>query len=101
MSFTRIAEVKRANAAAGEHFFEPAEMAFFRSRIESELVDGRWFVTSEQMPEGLRESPLGPRRYTVRLVRRDGTIGTVGEFQGFDSAGDALAHIAELRRTSA
>ncbi len=72
--FTTIEQVKAANAAAGQHWFEPDAMAFFRTRISERIYGGRYFVTSETPGNG------APRRYTVRSAEPDGTIATVGEF---------------------
>ena len=52
-------------------------MRFFNSRIESGLLRGRFFITSER-----RELDF-PKRYTVREVLAGGDIKTVGEFQGY------------------
>jgi len=80
-----IEEIKRLNAAAGYHFFEPGEMRFFRSRIAPMVwlsADGElaFFVTSEQFEasDGYR----APRTYSVRVCEMaTGRIGTVGGFQ--------------------
>jgi hypothetical protein len=78
---------------AGSHFFEPATMRFFRSRIDSDTwagADGWYWVSSEQFhtSDGQRH----PRRYTVRrLFYRlnpegqaiDIDIDEIGEFQQY------------------
>jgi hypothetical protein len=81
-----MAQVKAANKAIGNHWFERSTMRFFNSRIESGLLRGRFFITSER-----RELDF-PKRYTVREVLADGDIKTVGEFQGYTDL--ELARIA-------
>lgn len=78
--FTNMEQVIEANPV----YFSPSTMRFFNSRVESELIDGRWFVTSEQ------EADDRARLYTVRGVAADGTVSTVGEFQAHESLADAL-----------
>jgi len=72
-----IKDIKRANAKAGRHFFEPATMRFFNSvvgRTVYQGVGGVFFLTSEK-------GPHGPRRYTVRQFNpQGGDVSTVGEF---------------------
>ena len=87
--YTGIAAVKRANAAAGQHFFSPATVRYFSSRVESKLIDGRYFVTSEQYEPS--EGPPDPRRYTVREALPSGHVTTVGEFQQHATLDAALA----------
>ena len=46
-----IAEIKRENKKAGQHFFDADTMRFFDSRIESSAMRGHeryYFITSEQ-----------------------------------------------------
>jgi hypothetical protein len=93
MSFDTIADIRAANARAGHHFFEPATMRFFRSRIESTVYGGRYFVTSEQFAMGAHKDP---RRFTVRMANDDGTIDTVGEFQAYSTLEVARATAREL-----
>ena len=72
-----IADVKRLNNEAGYQFFAPDTMRFFASRIESGLYKNGTFITSERA--GFRDAT---RRYTVRRVRPDYSIATIGEFCG-------------------
>lgn len=79
-----------ANRDAGNHWFEPDTMRFFRTRIcDGGMVHaGRFFVTSE------KNSGMGydyPRLYTVRVGHDDGTIGTMGDFQQYASRTVAIA----------
>jgi hypothetical protein len=81
--FKTMADVRAANKAIGNHWFEKSTMKFFNSRVESRLLGGRYFITSE------RRELTFPKRYTVREVLPDGGIKTVGEFQGYTLLEDA------------
>lgn len=84
--FSTMQEVREANKAAGRFWFSESTTRFFNSRVETELIAGRWFVTSESN---------GTRRYTVREVLDDGArIETVGEFMAHGTLAEALAHLA-------
>lgn len=88
--FETIEDVKRANAACGHHFFDATTLRFFRSRIGRTLYAGRFFVTSEQFEDGW------PRLYTVREAMPDGSIETLGKFQGFETREAAVAAVRRL-----
>jgi hypothetical protein len=77
--------------AACPQWFAPDTMAFWRSAIETELIDGSWFVTSEATADGTE------RRYTVRSVTDNDGIRTVGEFLAYASLADAVAGLERLR----
>lgn len=85
--FADIAAVKRANKMAEQHWFSPDSMRFFSSRIESRLIGGRWFITSETPGD------FEPRRFTVREATPAGHIETVGEFRAYGNKLDARAEI--------
>jgi hypothetical protein len=84
--FSTLAHVKQANKAIGNHWFERSTMRFFNSVIESRLLCGRFFITSERMELDFS------KRYTVREVLESGEVKTVGEFQGYTDL--ELARIA-------
>ena len=84
--FQSIEQVQEANREAGRHFFDPSTMDFFSSRIESALIQRRFFVTSEQGPDGIRA-------YTVRVVYDSARIGSVGGFQGYATKREAIKAI--------
>lgn len=88
--YTSIADVRAANAAIGGHWFERGSMRFFNSVIESKLIGGRWFVTSERMDLDRR------KLYSVREALPTGEIDTVGEFQGYGTREDAMDAVREL-----
>ena len=71
-------QLMRHNTYAGFKFFTPVNMRWSRSRIQGvPPYKGRVFVTSE------KSGWNAPRYYTVRCIRPDGGIDTIGEFQGF------------------
>ena len=81
--YRTIKEIKQANKEAGQHWFDADTMRFFNSRILSPVIGGRYFVSSEKYDDG------SPRLYTIRIANDDGTIDTVGDFQGYETADKA------------
>ena len=76
-----MADVKTLNKECGNHFFDRDTKRFFKSTIETTLLKGGYFITSES-----QSSYTTGRRYTVRKVDYlDGSIHTVGEFQEHSS----------------
>lgn len=58
-----MSDVRTYNAANGEYFFSRDTMRFFASRVESSLLRGNYFITSEK-----RCFDDYRRVYSVRLV---------------------------------
>lgn len=83
--FTSITEIKQANQAKDGHWFSPATLRWFGSRIHGDVYGGRYFVTSERNPEG-------ERRYTVREVTEDGDVKTADGCEFFEYASRSGAH---------
>lgn len=112
--FTTLAEVREANAAIDEHWFEPGTLRFFDGRVLGSLISGAFFVSSEQFhaPFCDKRHGAGPlaaipgggavgsgcltRRFTIRKVYPRGSIGTVGEFQQYATAKAAAAEARAL-----
>lgn len=46
MTYRNITEVKRANKAAGRFWFSPATIKCFGARVETPIMDGRFWVES-------------------------------------------------------
>ncbi len=90
MTFTTIADVKRANKAIGNHWFSPNTMRFFNSRVSGKLVRGKYFVSSEQMDNDTA------RVYSIRMALPDGEVVTVGEFGEYSTYNKAVKEIATL-----
>lgn len=74
-------------------WFTPSTMRFFASRVETGLLHGAYFVTSETPDEWEVE-----RRFTVRSFDTEDPfmVHTVGDFQQYDSLADALAAVEAL-----
>jgi hypothetical protein len=92
--FETMADVRERNEEVGSYWFSTDTMRFFRTRILGVLVAGRYFVTSERGPDGIR-------RYSVREALPDGSIETVGDFGEWSTAGKAHTRAAQLGTASA
>lgn len=89
-------DIKRANANIEHHWFDPGSMRFFHTRVGEciyHVGERSLFVTSE-----CREPGETPRRYTIREAQADGSIDTIGEFQGYATRARAIAEIRKLQR---
>lgn len=85
-----MAEAKQANKNFGGHFFDRQAMRFFNSKIESELIEGRFFVTSERFDDN------SPKLFTIREIAPTGEmLSDVGNFQEFQTLADALVRIGQ------
>jgi hypothetical protein len=87
--YNSIEEIKDANAVVGQLWFSPATMRFFDSRIESGVLRGAYFVTSEQPPGG-------PRVFSVRYADERGYVTTIGEFGAYTTRAAAIAAVNTL-----
>lgn len=100
LSYPTTYDLEERNARAGGHWFKPDTMRFFRSRVLSpafERPDGTvYFATSERCPWGDH-----PRLYSVRIMRPDGSVDTVGEFQGYRSRSGAIVAAERIARSGA
>jgi hypothetical protein len=93
-TYTSIDEIKQANEDAGQCWFSPDTMRFFRTRLSHKLYGGKFFVTSE-------ESPSGIRLYSVRRANDDGSVSTVSDFHSLTSRdAHALAAMCGREPTS-
>lgn len=89
--YENIRQIEYANTSAGQYFFSPSTMRFFRSKVASRtVINGRYFITSEQFDDD------SPRLYTIRRANDDGTISTIGEFQQYETVTAAKAAAANL-----
>ena len=91
-------DVLEASQEAGDHWFEESTMRFFKTTIESELIYGRYFITSEV-------NPCGILRYSVRTVKFNefgeyASIDTIGAFHSFDTMADGLKIINQEFKNS-
>ena len=83
MTYANLREVLDANDAAGQHFFDTDTMEFFNSKLESDIIDGRFFITSERFDFNT------PKQYTIRAAQDDGAIVTLGDFGQYETLDDA------------
>jgi len=84
-----IAEARKLNAEKGHYFFSRDTMRFLKSRVESTILKGEYFITSEQLDLFERGNP---RRYKIRRINWEtGNISTEpGSYRTKDAAKDAL-----------
>lgn len=86
--FKTLTELKRANKAAGGHFWDFDTVVFFDSRNETRLIDGRWFVVSIQYHGS--HNYIARRSFKVWFASRDGHVHQAVEH---DSLEDSVAWI--------
>lgn len=85
-----MAQAKQAHKNFGGHFFDREAMRFFNSKVESELIAGRFFITSERFDDN------SPKLFTIREIAPNGEIlGDVGKFQEFETLSDALIKVGQ------
>lgn len=83
-----LENAKRLNDINGLHFFEPNTMKFWRSKVHGRMIEGKYFITSEDNYNHTS------RRFTVRVFNWEtGTVSTLGEFQEFKTKADAQYRI--------
>lgn len=80
-NFQTICEIKYLNRRNGGHWFDAESMRFFKSRIASEVIGGKYFISSEQFIP--YEGNAEPRKYTIRIANEKGEISEIGEFQKY------------------
>ena len=88
---------KKKGGKPGAWWFSAGNMRFFSSRVSSVVFPvptGAYFVTSEQMesvylPFSGKWTEEQPRLWTLRFCADSGEIETCGDFQAYDSLGDA------------
>ena len=85
--YKTIAEVKKANKSIGHHWFEASTMSFFNSVIETDLLHGRFFITSERMELDM------PKQYSIRCAQEDGSISTIGKRGEFNNLTSAMVYL--------
>lgn len=91
-----MADVRAANKAARKHFFDRATMKFFGSRVESGLLRGGFFITSEQPPHG-------GRVFSIRVALKDGRVETLNNLavsEAFPSKAEAMDTLRFFRANS-
>lgn len=98
--YNSIEEMEEANRRSGGHYFDKNAKRFFRSRINDEVIEGRFFVDSVQFKyRGERRA----RQYEIRVVHDDGRTSSVvardskgnwtEDFHSLDSARRAVRRL--------
>jgi hypothetical protein len=69
------------------HFFDKDTMRFFDSRLSGKgykIIPTKnvYFITSEQYHDSQGSRP---RKYSIRVIEKEGNVKTIGEFQQYDS----------------
>lgn len=96
--FQSVDDIRRISEYLGSHFFEPASMRFFNSRIAGyDVYGGKYFITSEQFVDR-NAGIVKPRRYTIREITNDGKVNTAKgcEFQQFATLREAKTAVKQL-----
>jgi hypothetical protein len=90
-----MSDVRAANKAAGQFWFSRETMRFFKSKVETSLLRGGYFITSE------REEAGSQRRYTIRRENAEHYIDTVGYLGEFRTLAAAQAALSDIRKGEA
>ena len=85
-----ITELKALNQANGWHWFDKPAVAFFARRVESGILPGNMFISSEALGEN------GTRVYTPRQFNEQGRILRVGKPDRYLTLAGALVAAREL-----
>ena len=91
MTIKTMNDVKAFNKEKGFYFFSKATMQFFNSRIETGLLHGGFFITSEQ------REVFTKRRYLIRKLNyQTGNINTI--LPHYDSKEDAKEALKKYKK---
>jgi hypothetical protein len=101
VTYRNITEVKKANKAAGKFWFSPATIKSFGARVETPIMDGRFWV------ESTRTYDDEVREYKLVTAEDAGEVsylrigGDIARFPTRTEAIDALVeYIASLKETA-
>ena len=84
-----MADLKAKNKEIGNNFFSPQTMRFFKSKVESSILKGKYFITSEQYGEH------ASRTFKIRAFRPDGSIVNNPFDRDFASKESAKEYLSE------
>lgn len=90
--FKNLSELKKANKANGYYFFSAATMRFFKCKIVSELILGRYFITSDTFISSDRT--YKETTFNIRSAKQDGNIITLHE--KFANKQDAIIYLSKI-----
>lgn len=83
--FESMEQFKAHNAAQGYHYFSKETMRWWKSKVESTMIAGQYFLTSE-------DDWRGNRIYCVREALEDGRVKTIkSHLPSKDAAKEYLA----------
>ena len=89
-NYRTIAEIREANQAHGYYWFSHGAMRSFKTRIESAVYSGKYFITSEDNYNGTK------RLYSIRQASANGYVGTVEDFNKFHTLEDAREQVRAI-----
>ncbi len=87
--YDSMEEIQQANRKAGRYWFSPDTMEFFETIIESEVIAGQYFISSEKPPHV-------PRAFTIRRANEQAHISTIGTLCEFPTLAAAELAMEEL-----
>ncbi len=73
--FNTLSDVRAANRAIGNNWFDRGTMRWWKSRLESGLITRRYFISSED--EFAIDGRQPKRIFAVRYANDDGSIKTI------------------------
>ena len=88
MKFNSITEIKKANKAAGGHFFDEGAIKFFNSKIYTTIYGDNVFITSEQFDP--YNYPEIARKWSVRYIDENGRICSPNDHATFTLMKEAI-----------
>ncbi|MDX6610945.1 MAG: hypothetical protein QOD75_131 [Blastocatellia bacterium] len=95
---TTISQLKALNERNGGSWFERSTMRFFGTRIESGIIRGGYFITSDK--RGFEDS--AGRGFTIRQFNDEGSVHSdVGDLAQYNSKDEALEALKNYLNASA
>jgi hypothetical protein len=94
MKLTTMEQVKQANKARGQHWFDADTLEYWGTKIHGELMAGEFFITSED------NFNRDARFFTIRKVSDTGRVSTVGTWQQYATLKEAEEQVAVIVMTS-
>jgi len=91
--FRSIEQIKKSNEAIGHNWFRADTMRFFSSEVLPTIYGGKYFISSEEDTYGNYA-----RKFTIRIAKANGDIDTVGDFQAYETAEEAMKAVTEMVR---
>src|ERR1035437_10492288 len=74
-AYRTITEIKAANRAAGDHFFDRAQLRLFGTRIVTHVLAGSWFITADHLV------PAEAPDFTIHRAKHDRSEEHTSELQ--------------------